>query len=126
MAEFDAIGRTIGEFAADDATVVIGTVLDPDMREEIRVTVVATGLNRAQPARVAVVAPIGESRVSLVGGRQRPADGYPQSPRIAVGAGGRGSVPAVAGAPAAAAAEPAPPPPGDYLDIPAFLRRQAD
>ena len=46
MAEFDEVGRTIENFAAEDATVVIGTVLDPDMQDEVRVTVVATGLNR--------------------------------------------------------------------------------
>ena len=47
MAEFDEVGRTVEQFAAEDATVVIGTVLDPDMQDEVRVTVVATGLNRA-------------------------------------------------------------------------------
>ena len=47
MREFDEVGRTIEEFASEDATVVIGTVLDPDMQDEVRVTVVATGLNRA-------------------------------------------------------------------------------
>ena len=47
MAEFDEVGRTIENFASEDATVVIGTVLDPDMQDEVRVTVVATGLNRA-------------------------------------------------------------------------------
>ena len=47
MREFDEVGRTIENFASEDATVVIGTVLDPDMQDEVRVTVVATGLNRA-------------------------------------------------------------------------------
>src|SRR6187455_456503 len=51
MREFDEIGRTIEEFASDDATIVIGTVLDPDMQDEVRVTVVATGLNRSQAVR---------------------------------------------------------------------------
>src|SRR3546814_11994271 len=46
MREFDEIGRTIEEFASEDATVVIGTSLDTDMQDEVRVTVVATGLNR--------------------------------------------------------------------------------
>ncbi len=46
MAEFDEVGRTIEGFASEDATVVVGTVLDPDMQDEVRVTVVATGLNR--------------------------------------------------------------------------------
>src|SRR5690606_30189938 len=45
--EFDEVGRTIEEFASEDATVVIGTVLDPEMKDDVRVTVVATGLNRA-------------------------------------------------------------------------------
>jgi hypothetical protein len=48
MREFDEVGRTIEEFASEDATVVIGTVLDHDMQDEVRVTVVATGLNRLQ------------------------------------------------------------------------------
>src|SRR6476619_6151680 len=47
MAEFDEVGRTIENFASEDATVVIGTVLDPEMQDEVKVTVVATGLNRA-------------------------------------------------------------------------------
>jgi cell division protein FtsZ len=46
MREFDEVGRIIDEFAAEDATVVVGTVLDPNMQDEVRVTVVATGLNR--------------------------------------------------------------------------------
>src|SRR3546814_13299101 len=47
MAEFDEVGRTVEGFASEDATVVIGTVLDQDMQDEVRVTVFATGLNRA-------------------------------------------------------------------------------
>lgn len=61
MSEFDEIGRTIEAFASEDATVVVGTVLDPDMQDEVRVTVVATGLNRAvarQPQRPDQRAPI--------------------------------------------------------------------
>ncbi|MDA1063642.1 MAG: cell division protein FtsZ, partial [Proteobacteria bacterium] len=44
IGEFQEVGRTIKAFAAPDATVVIGTVIDPDMVDRIRVTVVATGL----------------------------------------------------------------------------------
>ncbi len=51
MAEFDEIGRTIDGFASEDATVVVGTVLDPDMQDEVRVTVVATGLNRVSASK---------------------------------------------------------------------------
>lgn len=44
LAEFSDVGEAVEEFAADDASVVIGTVLDPEMGDEIKVTVVATGL----------------------------------------------------------------------------------
>ncbi len=39
--EFETVGNTVKAFASDNATVVIGTSLDPDMADEIRVTVVA-------------------------------------------------------------------------------------
>jgi cell division protein FtsZ len=47
IGEFQEVGSIIKEFASDDATVVVGTVIDPEMTDELRVTVVATGLNRA-------------------------------------------------------------------------------
>lgn len=47
IGEFQEVGNTIKEFASDDATVVIGTVIDPDMTDRIRVTVVATGLGQS-------------------------------------------------------------------------------
>lgn len=46
IGEFQAVGETIKQFASDEATVVIGTVIDPEMSNEIRVTVVATGLGQ--------------------------------------------------------------------------------
>ncbi len=45
MKEFEEIGTAVSSLASDDATVVIGTVIDPDMGDELRVTVVATGLD---------------------------------------------------------------------------------
>lgn len=42
--EFETVGNTIRAFASDNATVVIGTSLDPEMNDELRVTVVATGI----------------------------------------------------------------------------------
>ena len=44
IGEFEAVGNAIKEFASDNATVVVGTVIDPEMSNELRVTVVATGL----------------------------------------------------------------------------------
>ena len=55
IGEFQEVGNVIKQFASDDATVVVGTVIDPDMANQIRVTVVATGLGKpvavARPAR---------------------------------------------------------------------------
>ena len=48
IGEFQEVGETIKQFASEDATVVVGTVVDPEMREELRVTVVATGLGRTE------------------------------------------------------------------------------
>ncbi|KAF1691530.1 cell division protein FtsZ [Pseudoxanthomonas koreensis] len=145
MAEFDEIGRTVEGFASEDATVVGGTVLDPDMQDEVRVTGVATGLNRAavrQPVRgsdreFGARADFGQRqdavrpqmRVIRDGTTGLPIDdSFGTDPvASAVGALGlrRGAASAGASAPAASAPAAADLP-NDYLDIPAFLRRQAD
>ena len=52
IGEFAEVGDTIKAFASDDATVVVGTVLDADLGSEIRVTVVATGLGHPQRQHV--------------------------------------------------------------------------
>ncbi|MFL6622615.1 MAG: cell division protein FtsZ [Sulfurifustis sp.] len=55
IGEFEEVGNTIKEYAAEDATVVIGTVIEPNLTDELRVTVVATGLGqekRKQPYKV--------------------------------------------------------------------------
>src|SRR5882672_2329892 len=46
IGEFQEVGNIVKQFASEDATVVVGTVIDPEMTSEIRVTVVATGLGR--------------------------------------------------------------------------------
>ena len=143
MAEFDEIGRTVEGFASEDATVVVGTVLDPEMQDEVRVTEVATGLNRATvrqhvPGRgerefgagraefgqrhEPVRAPVRLVRDGTTG---LPIDEAFTADAVANAVNGlrRGSAAApAAAAPAAVAAEPS----NDYLDIPSFLRRQAD
>ncbi len=48
IGEFEEVGNTVKEFAAEDATVIVGTVIDPAMQGELRVTVVATGLGQGQ------------------------------------------------------------------------------
>jgi len=52
MREFEEVGGTVADLASDDATVVIGTVIDPDMGDDLRVTVVATGLGESLRAKV--------------------------------------------------------------------------
>jgi cell division protein FtsZ len=121
MREFDEVGRTIEEFASEDATVVIGTVLDHDMQDEVRVTVVATGLNR-NAARQPVRQPereIAQRPVKLVRNATTGMVDYGALPNAAA---------PVASSPARAKAEAGVGGdlPMDYLDIPAFLRRQAD
>src|SRR3990167_6456535 len=44
IGEFEDVGDVIKAFISDDATVVVGTVIDPDMTDELRVTVIVTGL----------------------------------------------------------------------------------
>jgi cell division protein FtsZ len=114
LGEFSEVGETIEEFASEEATVVVGTVIDPTMKEEIKVTVVATGLGGAtvrtqlqivEPvSKPAVIDPSVEPDYSTY---DRPAALRNKAHR-AVGAAGAGS-----------GSE-------EYFDIPAFLRRQAD
>ncbi|KRG69951.1 cell division protein FtsZ [Pseudoxanthomonas dokdonensis] len=142
MSEFDEVGRTIEGFASEDATVVVGTVLDPDMKDEVRVTVVATGLNRASvrapvrgdlggSQREPMRAPIKLVRDATTGLPIDDAISTPVNP-IAEAVGGLGlrRHAAASTAPASSSnssnATPAAELPSDYLDIPAFLRRQAD
>ncbi len=129
MREFDEVGRTIEAYASEDATVVIGTVLDPDMQDEVRVTVVATGLNRVaarQPVReperspAAATRPVHLIRNVATGGSER-AVSVPVAPAAAATA-NAAPVAATAAQGRAEAARTA----VDYLDIPSFLRRQAN
>ncbi len=139
MREFDEVGRTISEFASEDATVVIGTVLDPDLEDDIRVTVVATGLNRqAQAARPVIREPQPMQRpVKLVrngttGEVETPAPvAATPSAQIRANFTPRTSMGSAAASASTVPADPVMPTPAtrsneDYLDIPAFLRRQAD
>ena len=121
MREFDEIGQVIHQLSSEDATVVVGTALDPELQDDVRVTVVATGLNRAasrQSLRREEVARMERPRiVARTGTDDMPVD-YAQPSRPARAA----AVPEVS----RKASVPAGEAQIDYLDIPAFLRRQAD
>ena len=109
IGELDDVGSAITKLASDDATVVVGTVIDPDMRDELRVTVVATGLGEQ-----AVKAP--EKPVSLVKNNNK--TGTPDYHEL--------DRPTVIRKTKKVAAAGNQAEDMDYLDIPAFLRRQAD
>src|SRR5262249_25947573 len=117
IGEFEIVGNTVKQFASDDATVVVGTVIDAEMSNQIRVTVVATGLGRPSARQQAPAARTVQPEMRVVGNRNRAPGANVDyaaldKPTIqrqrAVGDGLR-----------ADASE-------DFLDIPAFLRRQAD
>jgi cell division protein FtsZ len=119
MREFDDIGQVVHEFASEDATVVIGTALDPDLKDDVRVTVVATGLNRTVARQ-----PIREYREREIVSSQRPAMRVVRNATT-----GEVDYLGIPGQPMRQAVDHGAAQPeasGDYLDIPAFLRRQAD
>ena len=113
IGEFEEMGDVIEEFASEDATVVVGSVIDPEMTNEVRVTIIATGVGAAvkreeRPAvkeapTVATVAKSGEIDYSQLDKptmlrHRTPVTQIPDQKETN----------------------------SDYLDIPAFLRRQAD
>jgi cell division protein FtsZ len=117
--EFHVVGDTIKQYASEDATVVVGYVIDPEMTDQIRVTVVATGIGR--PAAVRGIPVSAQPKIEVVAGVRSPRRGGIESyadyetpanlrrRQRAVGDDLR----------ADASGE-------SFLDIPAFLRRQAD
>ena len=111
LGEFSAVGDTIEEFASDDATVVIGTVIAPDLEEEMRVTVVATGLGSQNKKPVKVVDNTDGTIEPDYGDLDRPTILRNQQ----VNSPNTGFTKTLGAAPDM-----------DYLDIPAFLRKQAD
>ena len=116
LGEFTEVGDTIRDFASDSATVVVGTVIDDSMGEDLKVTVVATGLsNNSVAAQEA--APAEEPKPAV---KRDGAVDYQQLER-----------PAITRRQAEAPKRPDPQPQAvehdvDYLDVPAFLRRQAN
>jgi cell division protein FtsZ len=130
IGEFQEVGNIVKQFASDDATVVVGTVIDPELSDEMRVTVVATGLGKPEVAHgrapfgrevptlskaAPQAAPPAEPAMRVVPRRPLTAADYAalDKPAVqrqrAVGDGLQGTVESE-----------------DVLDIPAFLRRQAD
>lgn len=116
LKEYNAVGEHVGKYADADAVIVTGTVIDPDMStDELRVTVVATGLNsekRAEQKPTKVVDNTEKAEEEAAYPAQGRAEGLRSNQS------GHGN--------AAYKTERATAPNADYLDIPAYLRRQAD
>jgi cell division protein FtsZ len=117
IGEFEEVGDAIKNITSDGATVVVGTVIDPELRDEIRVTVIVTGLGRKQTQ---------SSQVKLIDSTR--ADGsidYNQLEKPAVmrrhanSASNTHNLPKPVVSPESAHEL-------DYLDIPAFLRRKEE
>jgi len=121
MGEFNEVGEIVNDFASPDATVVIGTVIDPELSNELRVTVVATGLKMigqvAAPAPKEVVKPVATKVID----NTRRASGQIDYSALERPAHLRANASSHAVAAAPLAEKDL-----EYLDIPAFLRRQAD
>lgn len=127
IGDFNEVGDVIDQVASPDAKVIIGTSIDETMEDEIRVTIVATGLSEAgkvnvkpqvvKPDLAAVAAVKQEERISKpvetkvvekeIAPREKP---EVVRPKMVANGGMTENVDANA----------------NYLDIPAFLRRQAD
>ena len=111
IGEFSQVGDLVQDFASDSATMVIGTVIDPSMNQEVKVTVVATGLGDIESPSVVVdngpKTVVGSGAIDY-GQLDRPT--YSRANQkvgeTSVDASERVDI--------------------DYLDVPAFLRRQAD
>jgi cell division protein FtsZ len=110
LSEFDEVGNVVHEFASEEAVVVAGVSIDPDLEDELRVTVVATGLANQQQR-------IAEAPIRLVHKRNTGEIDYGELEKPT----------SIRNRPKnEARAEVKKDMDMEYLDIPAFLRRQAD
>lgn len=121
MKEVNEVMSTVREFAAEDAHIIFGAVYDESMGEEIRVTVVATGLGQAQSKRQSfevIHTPVMQATGT---------DGaFSQSSSTGIDYGQLDAIPAVVRKGRSATVEALANSGVDRYDIPAFLRKQAD
>ena len=117
--EFETVGNHVKAYASDNATVVVGAVIDPEMSDELRVTVVATGIGAEKKPDIQLVSK--SNRSEPVQETQPETYVEPQTTMnnaVNSGSSAQSSIPSKP--------QPAPKNELDYLDIPAFLRKQAD
>jgi cell division protein FtsZ len=112
--EFETVGNAVKAFASENATVVVGAVIDMDMTDELRVTVVATGIGAESKPDITLVNPMPIAESKVVG-----ADYTPAAPQA-------NTAPEAVAMTDSNAQKAAATDLDTYLDIPAFLRKQAD
>lgn len=123
IGEFEEVGDSIKSITSDTATVVVGTVIDPELRDEVRVTVIVTGLGRRQNSS-AVGGVLAQHKL-VDSTRSDGTVDYQQLEKPAVmrrNASSVSSVPAAVSKPVVNDVSQE----LDYLDIPAFLRRKEE
>jgi cell division protein FtsZ len=111
--EFETVGNAVKAFASENATVVVGTVIDMEMTDELRVTVVATGIGAERKPDISLVSSEGSRLTSSARNFNAQTESVPTQ--------------ATDGNQALKTDDVAQPGSDlEYLDIPAFLRKQAD
>ena len=117
LGEVQEIGDMVSEYTSDSSTVVVGTAIEMELEDEIRVTVVATGINDDEQPKVKIVPPKKvNSEINT---------NYAQQ-RRAINTASQQKVDNTSNEEITIKAEKDPIMTDDYLDIPAFLRNQAD
>ncbi len=125
IGEFEEVGEVVKNITSESATVVVGTVIDPELRDEVRVTVIVTGLGRKHVAAGLKIPSMENVKQSVennvdYGHLDRPTIMRKQGVPAATAPAAQSSTPQRAVLPADKAHDI------DYLDIPAFLRRKEE
>lgn len=124
LGEYTEVSSIVTENASEHATVVVGTALNSELKDELRITVVATGLGLAEEEKIAE----DTKPKKVVDNTLKRADGsfdYEQIERPTHLRQAEARATAVEAKVEKPAIEPSVEP-KEYLDIPSFLRRQAD
>ncbi len=118
LGEFEDVGNTVREFADEDATIIVGSVFDPELNDQLRVTVVATGL-RTPSAKTGPRGVVIDNQPPRKMGGDIDYGRLDQPTSLRRGSSlGEGAT--------ARKVQAQDDPELDYLDVPAFLRKQAD
>jgi cell division protein FtsZ len=115
LGEATQISEIIHDAAGDEAEIIFGATTDSAMQGEIRVTVIATGFDRAVTGEASRGVPVPAAGVLPFPRERRPAGPGAPAPQAAARPEPRRAAPA-----------PAPAPEVNDMEIPTFIRRQMD